>query len=150
MQNYWIFQYTKPVSADQLESLKAGVNTILSQWKAHGTPLDSQWTLVENQLLYISLEPDSEGASGCSIDSLRKQMSKLHTSLEIEEASAGQIFFKSNGRLESIAWNQIEDSLQTGKLHSDTLIADGSAENDQLPARIFRPLSETWMKRYLN
>jgi len=149
MQNYWIFQYTEPVLASILPELEKGVTSILSQWKAHGTPLDSEWRLIENQILFIRLQEDSEGASGCSIDSLRKQMNQLHQNLNLEEAGAGQVFFKTENGLNSVAWNQIEAALSTGVLHPNSLIADTTTDNLALPEQLFRPLGQTWIKKYL-
>lgn len=149
VQNYWIFQYASPIPESLTQALGEGITAILDKWKAHGTPLDSSWLLIENQIVYIALTPDSEGASGCSIDSLRRQMSSLHTSLGISEADAGTLFFKSPTGLESVSFQELDTAVRSGRLTAHTLIADTTSGNPHLPDQLFRPLAETWLKRYL-
>lgn len=148
-QNYWIFQYASPVPESLFPALGEGISAILEKWKAHGTPLDSAWHLFENQIVYIALTPDSEGASGCSIDSLRRQMTILHASLGLKEADAGTLFYKTIGGLESVSFQDLDSAVRSGRLQADTLVADTTSGNPHLPHQLFRPLAETWLKRYL-
>lgn len=145
----WVFQYTQPIPEAIYPNLKAGIENILIKWNAHGTLLGAEWQLLEGQFLYIRLQPDSYAASGCSIDSLRKQIHQLNTELNLTEAHAGRIFFKSEHSLESIEWNEIQQAAQMGKLQPETLVADISPANTQLPEQVFRPLKETWIAKML-
>lgn len=53
-------------------------------WKSHGAKLDATGILINNQLIVLSVDDNSLGASGCSIDSSVKFIKELGTELKVD------------------------------------------------------------------
>ena len=53
-------------------------------WKSHGAKLDASGILINNQLIVLSVDDNSLGASGCSIDSSVKFIKELGTELKVD------------------------------------------------------------------
>lgn len=53
-------------------------------WKSHGAKLDATGILLHNQLIALSVDDNSLGASGCSIDSSVKFIKDLGAELKVD------------------------------------------------------------------
>jgi hypothetical protein len=53
-------------------------------WKSHGAKLNATGILLYNQLIVLSVDDSSLGASGCSIDSSVKFIKELGTELQVD------------------------------------------------------------------
>lgn len=53
-------------------------------WKSHGAKLDATGILLHNQLIALTVDDNSLGASGCSIDSSVKFIKELGAELKVD------------------------------------------------------------------
>jgi hypothetical protein len=60
------------------------LNTFVSNWKTHGTPIDASGFCFEHAAIVIAANEAEVKASGCSIDKITHLVRSLGTSLEID------------------------------------------------------------------
>ncbi len=146
MQNVWIFNFTEPLDEAAAQTLAAKLQEHLSQWKTHGTPVQSRVALRYAHFLFVEAVTD---VSGCSIDWLQHTVLGIVQELGLVLADHSRIFFWRDELVESIDFRELEPALLSGKLTADTVVFDHRALQNGEFDRWEVPLRNTWMSRYM-
>jgi len=64
----WIYPSQRPLTPDELVSIKEKITAFLEDWTAHGADLQAGFCIPYDQFIVIALNEDSQSATGCSID----------------------------------------------------------------------------------
>ena len=65
----WIYQSNREFSSHEGEIIKDKIESFVANWNRHGDDLNASYKIVYNQFIVLAVDEDSEGISGCSIDS---------------------------------------------------------------------------------
>lgn len=95
----FIFPYANPLKADQESKIFFEVNSFLSQWKAHDSPLKAKAWVEENLFLLVEVDPVIANPSGCSKDKLYHFVKKMNDNLGLQEAQLNLFFIKANNEI---------------------------------------------------
>jgi hypothetical protein len=146
MQNLWLFQFAHPLGEDQTQALAQQLHAALSEWKAHGTPVQSRVVFRYAHFLFIEAVID---VSGCSIDWLHNTVLGITNKLDLQLADSSRIFFwTAEETIDSIDFRELEAALVTGKLTPETRVFDSQALHTGAFDKWEAPLADTWMRRY--
>ena len=148
MQTYWIYQFQEGLTVGQWDVIARELESILMDWKSHGTALSAGWEKYEDRFLMIHLLPDSHAASGCSIDSLNRKVQSLFASQGVGVADAGTVFFLQSGRYMPIRFLDIESAIASGDVDADTLMFEATRTDAVHIEDFIRPAGATWVSRY--
>lgn len=146
MQHLWLFAFLQPVSASVAETLQSRLRALLTEWKAHGTPVSSQVALKYGHFLFIEATTDT---SGCSIDWLHHQLEALFQELALEVADHSTVFYWDHDSIAYVPFQELPAAIATGKLTEATMVFDPQAVHQGQLERWEAPLRNTWMARYL-
>jgi hypothetical protein len=64
----WIYQADRVFSDTEEKIIAERLKSFCSQWAAHGHPLQTSFKIEHNQFIVLSVDENTAGASGCSID----------------------------------------------------------------------------------
>ena len=65
----WLYTADRVLTDEEQTALRAGIESFLTEWVAHGQSLQASWRLEGGRCLIIALDDRSPNATGCSIDS---------------------------------------------------------------------------------
>lgn len=150
MQHIWFFAFDRALLPTEAQQLAAALHQQLGQWKAHGTPVQSQVSFRYGHFLFIEALSD---VSGCSIDWLFTAVENIAAALDVQLVDNSQVFYwDGQGEDAAVArmdFRQVPDALASGQLTADTLVFDNAAIQQGEFERWEAPLHATWLRRYL-
>ena len=144
----WIYQGNRPFNKSEQEILSKGLSSFLQQWTAHGSALNASFDLLYNQFIVIGLDESATDASGCSIDSLVRNLQVLASSVNIDFFNRELIAFLDNQKVQLVERKELKGFFSTAKggvLTFNNLVSTVKAlQNEWLV-----PADTTWLKRYI-
>ena len=145
----WLFAFTNPLDLTQLTRLAQGFEAFKPHWKTHGELIDSEWMVLEDQILAVVERTMGTNPSGCSIDAMLRHTLKMAQALELDLVDAQQVVIRKGPSLRILTKAEIPGLIEAGDLHPDTQVMDlGLLELGQLRGgKLARRLENTWMGR---
>jgi hypothetical protein len=81
----WYYLSDRPFDSTESDYIQTKIDEFVTvNWKSHGAKLNATGILLHNQLIVLSVDDSSLGASGCSIDSSVKFIKELGTELKVD------------------------------------------------------------------
>ena len=121
----WVFSADKAIKAPASDTLLREVDSLLSQWHAHGSPLTVGRDWKHGRFLTVTVDQSTAGASGCSIDGLFRTLKGLEPKLGASLVTSGLIFFRDeNGAIQSVDRDQFTALGAEGRIMPGTRVFD--------------------------
>lgn len=145
----WLFAFSAPLDLIQLTRLAQGFEAIKPHWKTHGELIDSEWMVLEDQILAVVERTMGTNPSGCSIDAMLRHAQKMAQAIELDLVNAQQVVIRQGPSLRILSKTEIPGLIESGDLHPETHVLDlGLLELSQLRAgKLTRRLENTWIGR---
>ncbi|MFM8243806.1 MAG: hypothetical protein ACKN86_13465 [Crocinitomicaceae bacterium] len=81
----WYYLADRTFDGTESDYIQSKIDEFVTvHWKSHGAKLNAIGILLHNQLIALSVDDNSLGASGCSIDSSVKLIKELGTELKVD------------------------------------------------------------------
>lgn len=144
----WIYQGNRPFNKSEEKILSEGLSSFLQQWTAHGSALKASFKLVYDQFIVIGLDETAADASGCSIDSLVRNMQTLGSTVNIDFFNRELIGFLQNQTVKLVERPGLKEFLASTRgslLTFNNLVSTVKAFQTQWLV----PADTTWLKRYI-
>lgn len=145
----WLFAFSAPLDLNQLTRLAQGFEAFKPHWKTHGELIDSEWMLLEDQILAVVERTMGTEPSGCAIDAMLRQTQKLAQAIELDLVDAQRVVIRQGSSLRILPKSDIPALIEFGELHPETHVLDlGLLELGQLRGgKLTRRLENTWIGR---
>lgn len=130
----WIFPLNENLSDKTLSSnekfqaLSEKMKDFIASWTSHGFNLKADFEIVYQRFLVISVNNAAAGASGCSIDTLFRNVSTIVKSSGFELADSFDIFFKEGAEVKQMSRSNFKQYALEGKVSPKTLVFNNSIE----------------------
>lgn len=148
MQHTWIFQLSADLSPEQENAVNAGVKLFLGNWKSHGHPVTGTGGVKHHR--FIILQAEEGSTSGCSIDSMTREMEQILSALKLQLLDSAHILYRRpDESLGQIHFREVKTAIENGILSPETIIFDISMGQTSDLNRFELPLSQSWMGKYL-
>jgi hypothetical protein len=118
----WIFAASQPLDPGQRDQLLAIVDGFLNQWKAHGAPLTSARDWRYDRFLLVAVDERAAGASGCSIDTMVRQLEGLERAMGVALLDHGPVLFRRGDRIERLARPEFATLARQGDVSAETVV----------------------------
>lgn len=144
----WIYQSNRPFNKSEQEILSKGLSSFLKQWTAHGSALHASFDLLYNQFIVIGLDESTADASGCSIDSLVRNLQALASTVDIDFFNREMIAFLQHQKVQLVERKALKEfftSAGGSVLTFNNLVSNVKA----LQTEWLVPAHTTWLKRYI-
>ena len=142
----WIYASEKKLTNNQKKYILNFMSLNLQKWKAHNTSLTSGVTILEDHFIIIALDESKNLATGCSIDTLQKNIQEIERELSISLMNRLNIFCKIDldGKIVCLSTNKLKD-----KVGDNTLFYDLTIQKKYDLLTWCKPIKEGWCKRFL-
>ena len=147
----WVFGSDRPLNDQQRARLLATVDDHLAQWKAHGSPLTCARAWTENRFLTIGVDQRTEGASGCSIDTLFRTLQELERELGLSLVGGGRVFYRTRtGDVHAVDREEFYGLAERGAITRNTPVFDTTVTTlGDWRARFEGPAEASWHGQFL-
>jgi len=122
----WIFAAERALDESERERLLSEVDAFIDQWGAHATPLTAGRALRYDRFLFVAVDQRMAGPSGCSIDSLVRQMQALQGELGIELVNHAPVLFRQGDTIERVPRDRFAELVSSGDVGLETTVFDNT------------------------
>lgn len=146
----WVFSLNGQVPDS--EKFQHGVQKFVSGWKAHGSPLKASVEIIDNQLLLVAADEEYSSASGCSIDALSKEISRLSQEAGLSVCDGGQVTFKFGENWKAVSRAEFQKLISAGQVNKETSVVDATLTSvgDLRSKGVIKPVKEGWHVKAFN
>ncbi len=146
----WVYKSAEPFTPAELALIADRGAAFTSNWAAHGAPLFATVDVLHMHFLVIAVDEEQAKASGCSIDKSVHFVKQLEHDLGRSLTDRMVVVFEVDGLPRTCRVEEIDDLLDDGVLHADTLVFDDLVTTKgDLDLRFRTPLKDTWLERFL-
>jgi len=145
----WVFASDQSLSGAVADTLLAGVDQFLTDWKAHGAPLRCARDWRDGRFLAVGVDITAENASGCSIDGLFRVLQQLERTTGSRLVGGGRVFYRTRSGIEAASRDEFAERVKQGEVARETPVFDTSltAAGDWR-TKFEQPAGKGWVARY--
>ncbi|GAL64650.1 MULTISPECIES: hypothetical protein [Algibacter] len=146
----WIYQANRSFNEQELEEIKAKLNVFIENWTAHGSDLQSGYTIEYKRFIVIGVNQSMSQATGCSIDASVHFIQQLEKDYNVDLMDKMNVSYKQG---EYVAYKTLTDFRKMAK---DKAVSKNTIVFNNLVANVgeFKenwevPASESWHSRFV-
>lgn len=146
----WIYQANRTFTDEEISEIKEKLNIFINNWTAHGSDLQSGYTIRYKRFIIIGLNQNLNNATGCSIDASVHFIQQLEKDYKVDLMDKMNVSYKQG---EFVAYKTLSDFKKMAKEKAvskktivfNNLVANISEFNEHWEV----PLSESWHSRFV-
>lgn len=147
----WIYQADRPLNDREISSIHNEVKQFLSNWHAHGSPLDADFEILHRLFLVLKVDEAQAAASGCSIDKSVDFFKAIGQKYNVELFDRHQFAYEYNGTVYHDQLNNLDNLVEQGYITDDTMVFNNLVQDLEDYRQRFRtPFSQSWHKRMVS
>ncbi|SDS33360.1 hypothetical protein SAMN04515667_1939 [Formosa sp. Hel1_31_208] len=146
----WIYQANRSFTDQEISEIKEKLNIFIENWTAHGSDLQSGYTIEYKRFIVIALNQNLNTATGCSIDASVHFIQELEKDYNVDLMDKMNVSYKQG---EFIAHKTL---LDFKKMAKDKAVSKNTIVFNNLVTNIAEfkenwevPASESWHSRFL-
>ncbi len=142
----WIFGLERSLSDGETQRLEKGLTQFAATWNSHKVPVKAAFKIALDRFVIVAAE-SADGVSGCSIDSMVRNLKSVQESIGLGTPRGNLIFFSDEeGQVQSVDHLSFYDTVDSGQIKPQTKVFDTLVQNlGQLRAGRFEPcFEESW------
>ena len=140
----WIFQTDRKFSSIEKEIISTRITNFVSQWETHNRPVYSSFKLFD-YFLCIFADESSYVTSGCSVDSLVKEIKLIGLELKLDFFNRQNIVYNDNGKEAIISIEKFKDLKRKNlKVYNNLVSTKIELENQWLVY-----VKDSWLNRLI-
>ena len=146
----WIYQSTRPFSAQEITVLKSQLNAFTAEWTAHSKQLCAVGDVLYNQFIVLAVDEKQAGASGCSIDKSVKFMQGIENQYDVQLFERMNFAWLEDEIVKTAPSNDFKRLFTEGGIKPETLVFDNLITSvGDLKRSWLKPLMKSWHKRFV-
>lgn len=147
---FWIFTSNRIISKEELAILNNELSLFIQKWTAHKQDLNASFSLIDDLILVVGVDESQTGASGCSIDAMTKEITRLSQQMNIDWLNRFTVVVKSDEGVIPIHANMLNELFAAGKINEKTLVSNSLLSSfAEVNTHLYLPIKETWLNRYI-
>jgi hypothetical protein len=146
----WIYQSNRSFSGEEITEIKEKLNIFIENWTAHGSNLQSGYTIEYKRFIVIALNQSISNATGCSIDASVHFIQQLEKDYSVDLMDKMNVSYKQG---EYVAHKTLLDFKKMAKekaVSKNTIVFNNMVHNiAEFKENWEVPASESWHSRFL-
>nr|WP_321222817.1 ABC transporter ATPase [uncultured Psychroserpens sp.] len=146
----WIYQANRSFTDEELNEIKDRLNIFIENWTAHGSDLQSGYTIEYKRFIVIALNQSLNKATGCSIDASVHFIQQLEKDYNVDLMDKMNVSYKQG---EYVAHKTLIDFRKMAKdkaVSKNTIVFNNMVNNiAEFRENWEVPASESWHSRFL-
>lgn len=146
----WIYQANRSFTEEEIEGIQSKLDVFIENWTAHGSDLQSGYTIKYKRFIILGLNQSLNKATGCSIDASVHFIQQLEKDYNVDLMDKMNVSYKQG---EYIAYKTLTDFRKMAKdkaVSKNTIVFNNLVtniaefnDNWEVPAR------ESWHSRFV-
>jgi hypothetical protein len=124
-----VFAADRALSEQDRRLLTEGVESGLTAWSAHGSPVTWGYTIVHEQFLLVGVDETHTALSGCSIDAAVRHIRELERRLGMAFLDNSRVFFREGDRVRRVSRAEFRAQAESGRITGDTIVFNNVIES---------------------
>jgi hypothetical protein len=146
----WVYQAGRSLSQGEVEIVSDALKEFCSQWSAHGNPLETSFIIKHNQFIVLSVNENTAGASGCSIDGSVRVLKELSTQLKIDFFDRAKVAFLIEGEIKPYSLQELPMLFKSGALAATSITFNNLVPDKVSFEQNWKIIAEkSWLTKYL-
>ncbi|MCB0323292.1 MAG: hypothetical protein KDD69_06940 [Bdellovibrionales bacterium] len=147
----WVFPLSSALTAAQEERLARALTEWIVTWKAHGSSVSGGFELYRSRFVLVAATEEQVQVSGCSIDSLFRQVQQMLAEIAVPLADMSSIFYLEGAVVKQVSRSEFKALAADGAVSETTIVFDCSLQHlDRFRDGAFElPVSACWHKQLL-
>ncbi|GAA4934780.1 hypothetical protein GCM10023314_04010 [Algibacter agarivorans] len=146
----WIYQANRSFSEQELEEIQSKLDVFIENWTAHGSDLQSGYTIKYKRFIIIGLNQDLNKATGCSIDASVNFIQQLEKDYNVDLLDKMNVSYKQG---DYVAYKTLSDFRKMAKdkaVSKNTIVFNNLVTNiGEFKENWEVPASESWHGRFV-
>lgn len=145
----WIFSLIETIEGEKRVKLSSELDSFLMQWHAHGAQVSGGYEFFEDRFIILAADQERTEVSGCSIDSMQKEVRRLLAELGAPPADPSWVFYRNGGRIEAADRDEFARLVAAGEVSAETPVFDTSIQTleQYRSGRWELPMAQSWHAR---
>ncbi len=147
----WIYQSNRSFTDNELAEIKGKLNVFIENWTAHGSDLQSGYTIEYKRFIVIALNQNLNSATGCSIDASVHFIQQIEKDYSVDLLDKMNVSYKQG---EFVAYKTLLDFKKMAKdraVSKNTIVFNNMVNNiAEFKENWEVPACESWHSRFLN
>ncbi|MBI3135890.1 MAG: ABC transporter ATPase [Bacteroidetes bacterium] len=147
----WVYQSTRFFTPDEEAQIRAAMKTFIPSWASHGNVLYGDFLIVDSLFLIVGVDEQKSLASGCSIDTLNREIKRLGTALNIEFFDRLRVaFIDKGGKLNVLPMHEFKALMKKDEVTGSTTVFNNLIETKtDLETKWKTSVKNSWHKNLL-
>ena len=146
----WIYQANRSFTELELDEIQNKLDTFIENWTAHGSDLQSGYTIKYKRFIIIGLNQNLNAATGCSIDASVHFIQQLEKDYNVDLMDKMNVSYKQG---EYVAYKTLTDFRKMAKdkaISKNTIVFNNLVTNvAEFNENWEVPASESWHSRFI-
>ena len=141
----WVYQSNRELTSQEVESIQQKLNNFTTQWKAHGHQLDAKAEVLYNYFIVLTVDEESAGVTGCSIDSSVRIMKDLELEYGIDLFNRFNMAYRVGNKVVVTSKEDFETLISIKKITPETIVFNNMVQNlDEFENKWEVAFEESW------
>ncbi len=146
----WIYQANRSFTEQELEEIRSKLNIFIENWTAHGSDLQSGYSIEYKRFIIIGLNQNLNNATGCSIDASVNFIQQLEKEYSVDLMDKMNVSYKQG---QYVAYKSLTDFRKMAKdkaVSKKTIVFNNLVTNiAEFKENWEVPASESWHNRFV-
>ena len=146
----WIYQANRSFTEEEIEDIQSKLDVFIENWTAHGSDLQSGYSIKYKRFIILALNQNLNKATGCSIDASVHFIQQLEKDYNVDLMDKMNVSYKQG---EYVAYKTLTDFRKMAK---DKAVSKNTIVFNNLVTNIAEfndnwevPASESWHSRFV-
>jgi hypothetical protein len=142
----WIFAAERELKEHERDRLLQQVDGFLASWAAHGVPLTASRDFRYDRFLFVGVDEEAAGVSGCSIDALVRTMQGLEQEMGVALVDNAPVLYREGREIHRVSREHFAELVEAGTVHVGTTVFNNTLTKvgDLGEGRWEVPAGESW------
>jgi hypothetical protein len=118
----WIFAAERDLNDTERDRLLEQVDGFLETWEAHGAPLMAARDFRYDRFLFVGVDEEAAGVSGCSIDALVRTMKGLEHEMGVALVDNSPVLYREDGEIRRATRQRFAELVEVGAVTLETTV----------------------------
>jgi hypothetical protein len=144
----WIYQSSRLFAMGEALQIEDLLNTFVTNWKSHGTPVKGFGTLFFGQFIVLMADENATGVSGCSTDSSVRLIKQIEELYKVQLFDRQLLAFQIKDKVQLLPLPQLQHAIDNNFVTADTLYFNNLVQTkEELENKWMVPVKDSWLTR---
>lgn len=146
----WIYQANRSFTEQELEEIQSKLNIFIENWTAHGSDLQSGYSIKYKRFIVLALNQNLNAATGCSIDASVHFIQQLEKDYNVDLMDKMNVSYKQGDYIAHKTLTDFRKMAKDKAVSKNTIVFNNLVNNiAEFNENWEVPASESWHSRFL-